>query len=90
MNIYYELSEYAANNATVFGYKSKYFVLHSQSKEAKIPSVHFELARHSERVWQDDHGQIKFIKHRYINILEDIPVDEKEFMWVKLKAKALT
>lgn len=89
MNIYYELSDRVANNATVSGRKGKYFVLHSQSKEAKIPSLHFELARHSERVWQEDHNQIKFIKHRYINILEDIPVDEKEFMWVKLKAKTL-
>ena len=39
----------------------------------------------SNRVWEDNNGTIRYVKHRYTGDLTT-PVDLKEFMWIKLKS----
>ena len=87
-NYYYELSDHASKNATVFGHKGKYFCL-PRPDSATYTFGDRQLALHSDRVWMEEHGEVKFVKHRYINLMDEIPVDLKEFMWIKLKAKTL-
>jgi hypothetical protein len=88
-NVYYELADFVADNSTIFGMKGKYFVLTNQNSIEHIPSIHYELARHSNRVWQEREGMgVKCIKNRNAD-LQPLSVDEKEFMWIKLSSKAI-
>lgn len=91
-NVYYEISDFVAENATFLGMKGKYFVLLNQTSIDKIPFIHYELARNSERVWQERDGhEIKCIKNKLHGLDHPslIEVDEKEFMWIKLASKAI-
>ena len=40
----------------------------------------------AERAWQEDETGVKFVKNRHG---ENIPVDMKEFFWIKLQAVKL-
>lgn len=40
----------------------------------------------AERAWQEDESGVKFVKNRHG---ENMPVDMKEFFWVKLQAVSL-
>ena len=84
-NVYYELSDYAAENATVFGQKGKYFAFLLRQKDETAPEAHYQLTRYSDRVWQEfDDGEVILLKNRRRNIFDT--VDLKEFMWIKLQA----
>jgi hypothetical protein len=88
-NVYYELADCVVERATVFGFKGKYFVLLNQNSIEKIPAIHYELARNSNRVWQEREGLgVKCIKNRHDDP-QLVEVDEKEFMWIKLSSKAI-
>jgi hypothetical protein len=87
-NVYYELADCVVENATVLGMKGKYFTLCNQDQDNKIPQIHYQLARSSERVWHEfDNGDVGLVKSRHTNIFS--PVDMREFMWIKLASKAL-
>jgi hypothetical protein len=80
MNIYYELSDNAADR-----YGHKYWTEYLDS------GIHFrsirglDLTRCSDRIWREDDKKIIYIKHRYVPI--STPVDLQEFGWIKLKSK---
>jgi hypothetical protein len=88
-NVYYEIADSVVERATIFGFTGKYFALLNQNSIEQMPSVHYELARHSERIWQERDGLgIRCIKNRHCDP-QIIDVDEKEFMWIKLSSKAV-
>lgn len=88
-NVYYELADFVAEHSTIFGMTGKYFVLTNQDNIDHIPSIHYELARNSNRVWQEREGLgVKCIKNRHCDP-KLVDVDMKEFMWIKLASKAI-
>jgi hypothetical protein len=70
--IYYELSEYVADDYGGQHFASRYY-----------QHLHMGL---SNRVWkEEDDGSVKFVKHREWGD-ESAKVDLEEFFWIKLKS----
>ena len=45
------------------------------------------ITMQSNRIWREENGQVRYIKHRYYGNLTNAQVDMKEFAWVKLSSK---
>ena len=87
MNVYFELADCAVED---FG--GKYFALYNipkgQLMVAHLVSHERYLLMHSERVWaEEDHG-VRFMKNRR-QAAESTPVDQREFVWIKLKCRTV-
>jgi hypothetical protein len=83
-NVYYKINDLF--DGTVLGMSGKYFSLYGNDNTNSVPALHYELSRHSDKVWQEwSDGEVRVLKCR--GIIESI--DMQEFMWVKLAAKEI-
>ena len=82
-NYYYEIS-----NAVVdrYWYGNRYYVVHNREGDAMMAGG-VTITMHSNRIWREENGQVRYIKHRYYGDLTNAQVDMKEFAWVKLSSK---
>lgn len=84
MNIYYELADCVTDE------EGKYFAAYGIRKSAAIAGKWREFMWNSERVWAEEDGKVRYLKHRYSPVDANITVvDPKEFFWVKLKSKPI-
>jgi hypothetical protein len=85
MNVYYELADCAMDETG-----QKYYAAYGIRKSAAIAGRYRELMWNSERVWAEDEGKIRFLKHRYSATDASVTlVDMREFFWVKLKSQTI-
>ena len=77
VDFYYEIADVLIDKRL---YKNKYYV-----SSEEIPNT---LMIDSCRVWGERDGHVWWVKHRS-GLPHEILVDMKEFMWVKLTAKAI-
>lgn len=84
MNVYFELAD------SVVGPGGKYFAAYDHTgRFDNIGIRHLNLLRNSERAWGEyDDGAVYLIKDRS-GRPHDIPVDMKEFMFIKLRSVAV-
>ena len=66
-------------------YGGKYFAVANKDILQQLGHNNTMLIQNSERVWCEEGGVVRYVKHRSGNMFA--PVDLKEFMWIKLKAK---
>ena len=83
-NYYYEISDAAVDQWP----GGKYYVVHNRSGDALIAGGTV-ITMQSNRIWREENGQVRYIKHRYYGNLTNAQVDMKEFAWVKLASKAV-
>lgn len=81
-DFYYELHDSAVHETG-----SKYLVVHARTGDAMMAGGYW-VTQHSNRIWKENSNEVNFVKHRS-SILNETPVDMKEFMWIKLKAETL-
>ena len=81
MNLFFELS-------AAIGSGHKHFAAYHKIKPmyGLFPSKYHSLAASSDRIWLEDDGEVKFVKHRWLSS-STAQVDLEEFMMVKLKSK---
>ena len=84
MNVFFELGDYAVKD---FG--NKYFALYNTPKiKVVTPALERYLMMYSERVWAEEEDGVRYLKNRTTGI-KDLPIDMKEFVWVKLKSRPM-
>jgi len=83
VNVYFELGDYAVKD---FG--GKYFALYDATAGEVIMAQERYLMMHSERVWAEENHGVRFMKNRRQDA-ESTPVDEREFVWIKLKCRTI-
>lgn len=81
--VYCELSESAMK---FFKVSSKYITYEIDAEWP--PGSKQKIMDFSQRIWVEEGGHVFFLKHRYSSPGSTV-VDMKEFMWVKLKSKAI-
>ena len=81
-NYYYEISDAVVDRWN----GSRYYVVHNREGGALFAGGS-AITMHSNRIWQEENGQVRYIKHRYSDNLTNARVDMKEFAWVKLASK---
>jgi len=79
---YFELADCVVDH-----YSGKYFTVTNKDILEQLGSKDLMLVQNSERVWCEEGAGVRYVKHRYGNMFA--PVDLKEFMWIKLKAKEI-
>jgi hypothetical protein len=83
--LYYEIADACIGRAVSASHKRlthKYHVTKPYMHGAD-PMGPMAAMYSSERAWQEDETGVKFVKNRHG---ENMPVDMKEFFWVKLQA----
>ena len=80
MNLFFELSP-------AMDSKHKHFAAYHKIKPmyGLFPTKYHGMAASSDRIWLEDDGEVKFVKHRWASI-DDAQVDLEEFMMIKLKS----
>ena len=81
-NYYYEISDAVVDR----WHGSKYFVVHHRTGDAAMAGG-VTITMQSNRIWREENGQVRYIKHRHYGDLINAQVDMKEFAWVKLASK---
>jgi hypothetical protein len=83
MNVFFELGDYAVKD---FG--GKYFALYNTHNGKVVTSLERYFMMYSERVWAEEEDGVRYLKNRTTGI-KDLPIDMKEFVWVKLKSQPM-
>jgi hypothetical protein len=68
--------------------EGKYLFYHRRTSKQKFPNAPMSLMYVSERIWEENEDGVRWIKNRWIGA--DMPVDLKEFLWVKLASIPFT
>jgi len=82
-NYYYEVAD-----PLLDAWGGKYHVVTSRSSSA-IMAGGMTLAMHSQRIWLEKNGSVRFVKNRFLSETDYDNVDMQEFMWVKLSSKVI-
>lgn len=77
---YFEIAD-----CVVDQYGGKYFTVPNKMVHEQLSGKGLMLIQNSERVWRDEGNTIRYIKNRSGNMFS--PIDEREFMWIKLSSK---
>jgi hypothetical protein len=83
VNVYFELADCAVKD---FG--GKYFALYDTPKSKVVMAHERYLMMYSERVWAEEDYGVRFIKHRRQQA-ELTPVDQREFVWIRLQCRTV-
>lgn len=81
MNTYYEISDAVRLNCTWYGRSFPGKVLVHDG------DANLQLMSYANRVWRERGNEVRFLKNRFQDPI--LPVDMKEFMWIKLSANAI-
>jgi hypothetical protein len=88
MNYFFELAECMVGGNEV-GYPGRYFAVYNARKSAIVGGIRYAgMTRASDRIWIEEDGSVRFLKHRYKEARTAV-VDMKEFFWVKLKCQTV-
>jgi hypothetical protein len=82
MNVFFEIADCAVEE---FGHK--YLALYDVQSVA-ISGTGAQRMQMSERVWAEGKNGVRYLKNRTTGS-KDLPIDMKEFFWIKLKSKTI-
>jgi hypothetical protein len=83
MNVFFEIADSAVEQ-----HEHKYLALYGVKKYVAVNGFQSWAMLHSERVWAEEEDGVSYLKNRTTGI-KDLPIDMKEFFWVKLKSRPM-